>query len=138
MILGIGVDILSLARIEGVISRRGAARLAARICSAREQAQFAALADNTSGADTLARAQLRFLSARWAAKEAAYKALPFAVGWKDVELGYAPSGRPLLALVGGAGVDEARSGAPRAISLLATISHDAGVLVAAVVAQEER
>ncbi|KAL1411708.1 hypothetical protein Q8F55_002674 [Vanrija albida] len=130
MILGIGVDILSLARIEGVIARRGAARLAARICSARELAQFDEL---TGGeADTLRRAQLRFLASRWAAKEAAYKALPFAVGWKQLELGYAPSGRPLLALA----ADPAAAGKQLPpVSLLATISHDAGVLVAAVVAQ---
>lgn len=68
------------------------------------------------------------------------------MGWKQLELGYAPSGRPLLELVrdgagahaapgtnGAAGGDSARR-----ISLLTTISHDAGVLVAAVVAQEDR
>lgn len=58
----------------------------------------------------------------WTTKEAAYKALPSPVRWKDLDLSYAPNGRPLLAL---------RDPSP---SLLVSISHDAGVVVAAVVA----
>jgi len=40
MILGLGVDILSLARFEAVISRRGVQRVARRVCCARELADF--------------------------------------------------------------------------------------------------
>lgn len=40
MILGIGVDILSLARIEGVLTRRGGQRLAQRILCSREYEEF--------------------------------------------------------------------------------------------------
>jgi phosphopantetheinyl transferase (holo-ACP synthase) len=40
MILGIGVDLLSLARLRGVVARRGADRLAARILSAEEREEW--------------------------------------------------------------------------------------------------
>lgn len=69
-------------------------------------------------------------SARWAAKEAAYKAIPSKVAWKDLDLRYASSGRPILNLNKPTPHKHLEN-----ISLLATISHDAGVIVAAVVAQ---
>lgn len=99
------------------------------------------------------------LTPSWAAKEAAFKALPPRTlsGWKDLELAYAASGRPSLVLVweareGGRAVGagstavnttDVRTRADgdaqeaQGISLLPTLSHDAGVLVAAVVAQRE-
>lgn len=40
MILGLGVDILSLTRFESVIARRGVQRVARRVCCARELADF--------------------------------------------------------------------------------------------------
>jgi len=42
MILGLGVDILSLARFESVVARRGVQRVARRVCCARELADFQA------------------------------------------------------------------------------------------------
>lgn len=55
MLLGLGVDILSLARLEAVIARRGADKLAARICSPRELAEFRARFVGSSTPDTGAR-----------------------------------------------------------------------------------
>lgn len=48
MLLGIGVDILSLARLQGVTNRRGADKLAQRICCARELAEFRKLPAESS------------------------------------------------------------------------------------------
>lgn len=61
-ILGLGTDIVEIARIEGVISRSGD-RLAQRVLSANEWAQYQAH-----------RQPLRFLAKRFAVKEAAAKA----------------------------------------------------------------
>ncbi|KAJ2157496.1 hypothetical protein GGF46_004468 [Coemansia sp. RSA 552] len=71
MIVGVGVDILSAARIDAIV-RRGhmyTARFARRILSASEQAQFQA---EIAQAD--APAQARYLATRWCLKEAVYKA----------------------------------------------------------------
>ena len=88
MILGIGVDILSLARFEGVVARRGIERVAKRVCCARELSDFAKLSDGRGArkesasaasacvpvepgleekdeeANSLTRKQLRYLSSR--------------------------------------------------------------------------
>lgn len=62
MLVGIGIDILSLPRLQAVIARRGARRLAAKICSAAELARFEALAHPEPA--TLAEHRLKFLSTR--------------------------------------------------------------------------
>ena len=62
MILGLGTDIVAVARIEAAIARHGAA-FAARILSARELPEYASHAHPA-----------RFLSKRFAAKEAFAKA----------------------------------------------------------------
>lgn len=49
MILGLGVDILSLARFEAVVTRRGLNRVARRICCPRELADFARLSSGSGG-----------------------------------------------------------------------------------------
>ena len=61
-ILGLGTDIVEIARIEGVISRSGD-RLAQRVLSVNEWAQYQAH-----------KQPLRFLAKRFAVKEAAAKA----------------------------------------------------------------
>lgn len=61
-ILGLGTDIVEIARIEGVISRSGD-RLARRVLSANEWAQYQAHQQ-----------PVRFLAKRFAVKEAAAKA----------------------------------------------------------------
>jgi len=64
MLLGIGIDILSIARLEGMIARRGAVRLAMRICSQRELVDFHALREKFDS-EQLPGRQLRFLCARY-------------------------------------------------------------------------
>lgn len=56
MLLGIGIDLLSLARLEGVVARRGAAALAKRICSPREYTEFSSIAPDQ---------HLKYLSSRY-------------------------------------------------------------------------
>jgi phosphopantetheinyl transferase (holo-ACP synthase) len=87
----------------------------------------------------------------WAAKEAAYKALPHwpaGWGWKNVDLSYTPRGRPVLALLPPQGRDaeavarrRERKGEeggdidPERVGLMLSLSHDGDMIVAAVVAQ---
>ena len=56
MLLGVGIDILSLARMEGLISRRGADALARRLCSPVEMDMYGRLQGDE--------VRLKFLSAR--------------------------------------------------------------------------
>jgi holo-[acyl-carrier protein] synthase len=65
MILGIGIDILSLARLQGVIARRGADQLAKRICCFRELDEFHGLTSSLPvDSRQLTHLQERFLSSR--------------------------------------------------------------------------
>lgn len=64
MLLGLGVDLLSLPRLEALIARRGARRLADRICSSRELVGFESLPKKHADAATLRAQELRFLAAR--------------------------------------------------------------------------
>ncbi|KAH7887808.1 4'-phosphopantetheinyl transferase superfamily [Phlebopus sp. FC_14] len=104
---GIGVDLLHVPRLVALIKRRGSVKLASRILSPREQQAFHALELHSSREkqprlDTLTRflgVRYAFLVvgscpvmyhlfpclARWAVKEAAYKALyPFRPTWKEL------------------------------------------------------
>ncbi|KAG0333019.1 hypothetical protein BG000_009536 [Podila horticola] len=83
MILGIGVDILHLPRLKGLLSRRPD-RFLTRILTEVEQKEFKALQQQAGGADQ--EGPLRYLGARWALKEASYKALypHHKLTWQDV------------------------------------------------------
>jgi holo-[acyl-carrier protein] synthase len=94
MILGIGSDLVEIARIEQVIARHGE-RFLARIFTGAERAR----AERRSNrAATYAK--------RFAAKEACAKALGTGlrngVFWRDMGVVNLPSGRPTLKLSGGA------------------------------------
>ncbi len=94
MIIGIGNDLCDIARIEKVYAKYGA-RFLNRIFTPIEQKK--ALQRSTAH-PTLAK--------RFAAKEACAKALgtgmSAGVFWKDMGVVNAPSGKPTLALTGGA------------------------------------
>ncbi len=87
MILGLGTDICEVARIEAALSRR--ATLAGRILTPVEHLLFEQSTDPA-----------RFLAKRFAAKEAAVKALGTGigrgVGWHQVSIEKDSLGRPLL------------------------------------------
>ncbi len=96
MILGIGADIVDIGRLERVLERHGE-RFLARVFTATERARAVRRTERLRAA-TLAK--------RWAAKEAAAKALGtgFAQGVFHSDLGVAnlPSGQPTMVLTGGA------------------------------------
>ncbi len=88
MIFGIGTDIVSIARMHDALERHGE-RLAARMLSNSELDEF-----------HRSHHQANYLAKRFAAKEAAAKAL--GTGFRDglalrhIEVGHEPLGRPLL------------------------------------------
>ena len=121
MIVGVGVDIVSIDRVSGALKR--IPEFAARTWTAGE------LEDCRDRADRAAA-----LSARFAAKEACLKALGIgwspSVSWQDVEIRKLPGGQPELRLTGGAAQ---RAGAMGATRWHVSLSHDGGIATAFVV-----
>lgn len=120
MILGIGVDVVSVDRLAGVLERRP--RLLQRVFWPQE------VADSGRGPE-----RERRLAARWAAKEAARKALGVPggkLGWRDVAVGRDGGGRPRLLLTGEAARRAAELGVRRAH---VSLSHERRYAVAQVV-----
>ena len=115
MIVGIGVDVVEIARIAAALSRTPA--LAFRLF-----------------ADSERDLPVASLAARFAAKEATAKALgaPPGLAWTDVQIRRGDSGRPELA-VGGTVAEAARALGVARWHL--SLSHDAGVSVAMVIAE---
>lgn len=115
VIIGIGVDIVNIARIEAALTRTP--RLASRLFAQSELGLPAAS-----------------LAARFAAKEATAKALgaPPGLRWTDVEIRQEDSGRPELT-VRGTVAEAARMRGVWRWHL--SLSHEAGVSVAMVVAE---
>lgn len=122
MIVGLGTDLVGIARITGVLARHGE-RFLARVYTAEEIAYC-----------TAARDPGERLAARWAAKEAAMKALGTGwakgVGFRDIALLPAEAGAPALVLSGGAATRAATLGARR---WLCSVSHSDGFAIAVVV-----
>jgi holo-[acyl-carrier protein] synthase len=115
MIVGIGVDIAEISRVDEALRRTPA--LAGRLFAQGEQ----------SGS-------LASLAGAFAAKEAVAKALGGAAGlpWTDVEVVHDLAGRPLLQVSGTVADAAARLGV-RTWHL--SLSHDGGICVAMVVAE---
>ncbi|TYJ57117.1 hypothetical protein B9479_002218 [Cryptococcus floricola] len=160
MISGIGIDILSLPRFTQFVRRRGAGKVARRILTSGEMERFVKIGGSSSSPslgsslgsleksknageekedEDLIQKQVKFLSSRWCIKEAAYKSLtpllPRPPSWKSFHLAHSPSGQPSLDIVqlpglGGGGGERWR--------LMATLSHDAGVVVGVVVALDKQ
>ena len=107
MIVGCGVDIIEIARIAESLSRYGD-RFRRRVFLPGE---IAYCMQKRNAAESFA--------ARFAAKEAAAKALgtgiQAGVGWRDIEVVRASSGRPSLVLHGRAQTVALRLGATRAV-----------------------
>jgi holo-[acyl-carrier protein] synthase len=115
-IVGVGIDVVAVARLERALTRTP--RLAARLFTERERA---------SG-------RPEQLAARFAAKEAAAKALgaPGGLRWHDAEVVVEDGGRPRLHVRGGVAA-EAEAQGIRTWHL--SLSHDGGVATAVVVAE---
>lgn len=143
MILGIGVDLVHLARIAKIVAGRHGRRFPARILSSEEVKEFDFLG---GGVDR----RMRYLAVRcvcllpfpgsiahgfrrWAVKEAAYKALYPTIrpSWKDLSLlRRASDAKPRLELDSGL-LPEAST-----VDLQVSISHDGDYVVASVLAQK--
>jgi holo-[acyl-carrier protein] synthase len=124
VIVGLGIDVCSIERMRRALERHGD-RFFSRICSESERADL-------SGRDVATA-----LAGRFAVKEAFAKALDGArgVGWHEVQVRRAPSGRPLLELTGNAVTMVQSFGAD---AWHVSITHDAGVAVAVVILEKTR
>lgn len=127
MVIGIGIDLVRISRFEQAAARYGA-RLLDRLFTAAEQARLRSY-----------RSPGRHLAARFAAKEAAFKALRTGWGqgvmWQDVEVvggGREPSD---LVLSGRARDVAAGLGITQ---MLVTLTHDGDYAMACVVATDDR
>ncbi|ADV24110.1 holo-[acyl-carrier protein] synthase [Cryptococcus gattii E566] len=156
MLSGLGIDILSLTRFRDFVIRRGAEKVAKRLCTPGELVRFDKLArgsvtrplgpesvlhssktqleDKASvlGTEDILDRQVRFLSSRWCIKEAAYKSLspllPRPPSFKTFELVHSSTGQPRLDII-----TEAKD----KYVLLSSLSHDAGVVVGVVIAMDK-
>lgn len=122
MIVGTGIDIAETARIEQAMARHGE-RFARRIYTAGE---IAYCEQHKNKAERYA--------ARFAAKEAAFKALGTGwqngVQWRDVEVVHQPSGKPELRLTGRA---EALARQLGVTSMTVSLSHSDRYVIAQVI-----
>lgn len=122
MITGIGVDLVEIDRIRGLLERYGD-RIRGRLFTERELDECTGRADRND-----------CLAARFAAKEAAFKALGTgkAAGfrWHDVEVIRPAGGAPELSFHGLAGERARELGVSRAH---VSLSHDGGLACAVVV-----
>jgi holo-[acyl-carrier protein] synthase len=126
MIVGTGVDITETARIEQALERHGG-RFSKRIYTPGE-IQYCEQFKNKA----------ERYAARFAAKEAAFKALGTGwrngVRWLDVEVTHQPSGKPELALTGRAGEIARALGVTRAA---VSLSHSGHYVVAQVIFESD-
>lgn len=127
MIVGLGLDVCDVARIRRALETSTGARFRARVFTAAEQAYCEA------------RRRSRFASyaARFAAKEAAMKALGTGwgegVSWRDFEVVRDATGPPRLVLHGRAAVLARRRGMER---WLLALTHEGRGAAAAVVVED--
>jgi len=114
-IVGVGIDVVELARFDRAVAR--SPRFLERVFTPAERER---------GRHSLA--------ARWAAKEALAKALgaPAGLVWKDAEIVSEPSGRPRLEVRGSVAARAAELGV---VTFHVSLSHDAGVASAIVIAE---
>lgn len=126
MIIGLGLDITTVSRIERAWSKFGP-RFARKILHATELDRFAARGN----------ASIQFLASRFAAKEAAAKALGtgFSEGitLMDVRVEMLPGGKPALSLHGKAAERLGMLGANRAHL---SITHDEETVAAVVILEK--
>ena len=119
MIVGVGIDVVPVARFAGALARTPT--LADRLFTLKERVT------DSGGARSA-----ESLAARFAAKEALAKALgaPGNLAWHDAEVVSASSGRPLFTI---SGTVAARSAELGAVHVHLSLSHDAGIASAVVV-----
>ena len=127
MVVGVGVDVCDIARIRRALERPTGERFKARIFTPAEQAYC----------EQRRRGRFASYAARFAAKEAAMKALGTGwadgIRWRDVEVVRPPSGPPALVLHGRAAAIARKLGIRR---WLLALSHGDSSAVASVIAED--
>jgi holo-[acyl-carrier protein] synthase len=127
MIIGSGIDLAEIGRIQQSINRYGR-RFLDRVYTAGEQAYCLRKRNSAES-----------FAARFAAKEAAAKALgtgiSSGVSWLEIEVMREPNGRPSLQFHGRAGEIAVRLGVARAAL---SLTHTAGLAMASVVLEDGR
>ena len=122
MIVGTGIDLVEIGRIQNSIDRYGS-RFLNRVYTVAEQAYC-----------LRKRKSAESFAARFAAKEAGAKALgtgiSFGVNWLEIEVVRAPGGRPTLRFHGRAAQIAAAMGVARSAL---SITHTAALAMASVV-----
>jgi len=125
MIVGIGVDIVDIRRVRGVLERQGD-RFVRRVFTAAEQDYCRAHRDPSP-----------YFAARFAAKEALFKALGTGwargVTWRDAEVQRQENGAPRLMLTGCARKLADQQGARRAH---VSLSHSEETAIAVVILEK--
>jgi holo-[acyl-carrier protein] synthase len=126
MIVGSGIDLVEIARIQHSVDRYGA-RFLNRVFTPAEQAYC-----------LRKRASAESFAARFAAKEAAAKALGTGISrgvrWLEIEVLREPSGKPGLAFHGNAARIASGLGAARAAL---SLTHTAALAMASVVLEND-
>jgi len=127
VIVGIGIDVVEIARVRRLLERWGD-RFLQRVFTPEEVAYAQRRHDPAE-----------HLAARFAAKEATLKALgtglSMGVRWREMEVRRARGQRPVLTLAG----RTAALGAERGIRRLhVSLTHDAGLALAQVLAEDDR
>jgi holo-[acyl-carrier protein] synthase len=120
-VIGLGIDAVDIGRFRTVLARRPG--LAERLFTAGERAYAAGQADPAPS-----------LAARFAAKEAAMKALGVGLGafrWTDVEVVRLASGQPALRIQGAAAALASKQGVGKFLVSLTHTSSQAEAVVAA-------
>ncbi len=117
MIVGVGIDVVDVARFAAALERTPALR--ERLFTAGERVL-----------------PMRSLAARFAAKEALAKVLgaPAGMHWQHAEVHRGPEGRPHLEVSGTVAAEVRANGID---ALHVSLSHDAGIASAVVVAERE-
>lgn len=123
MVVGIGTDLIEIARVERSVVRFGD-RFLGRVYTAAEIAYCRS--KRRSSAESFA--------ARFAAKEAAAKALGTGIGygisWRELEVVRQPSGQPTMVLTGRAAERASRLGVER---IALSLTHSRAMALAVVV-----
>lgn len=127
MIVGIGIDLVEVARMQSLLDRKGE-RAIARLFTAGERAYAETHPEPA-----------RQLAARVAAKEAAFKALAGndlarAIGWRELEVVSRPGHGPLLLLHGRA---RSRADELRVARMHLSLTHTERMAAAYVIAESD-
>jgi len=117
VIVGVGIDLVDVARIAQVWSRHGE-RFLQRCFTAEEQALLRSRHDPVPG-----------MAARFAAKEAFQKVYPRTLGWQEVGVGNDARGAPTLHFAVAVGAELAARGWRAHISLTHARTQAAAVVV---------